>query len=182
MEYLREIVEQIFNRWMALKIVVEHGVGGRDSHKTAIQIMDYMYEYCKTNAPDLCESEIKETLDEIMDQEYDTLCDDNSIDEISGLLMKFVKMCRENNVAEIQTELSKLPPCTMWLKPEFKVQLNPNAIGIPSDDEDDDDDDEDDEEPMDLDGEGTSFQSQNNESSEDDEPGWTKVRTSKRKH
>lgn len=32
----REIVEQIFNRWSALKICVEHGMGGRNSHQVNI--------------------------------------------------------------------------------------------------------------------------------------------------
>lgn len=40
--------------------------------------MNYMYEYCVGN-PGLSKSEIAETLEEIMDQEFDTILEDGSV-------------------------------------------------------------------------------------------------------
>lgn len=40
--------------------------------------MNYMYEYCTKNE-NLSQSDIQEVLEEIMDQEFEAICDDNSI-------------------------------------------------------------------------------------------------------
>lgn len=34
----KEIVEQIFNRWTALKLCVEHGMGGTKGHQVFVHI------------------------------------------------------------------------------------------------------------------------------------------------
>lgn len=96
----KEIVENVFMRWTALKAAVEHGMGGKSGHQvkqnrifnltvhspynfdiyllqTAVESMNYVYEYCIGN-DNVTQSEIQEILDEIMDQEFDTICEDNS--------------------------------------------------------------------------------------------------------
>lgn len=32
-QYFKEIVENIFSRWTALKLCVEHGMGGKNGHQ-----------------------------------------------------------------------------------------------------------------------------------------------------
>lgn len=32
-QYFKEVVEQIFNRWTALKLCVEHGMGGKNGQQ-----------------------------------------------------------------------------------------------------------------------------------------------------
>lgn len=40
--------------------------------------MNYVYEYCIGN-DNVTESEMQEILEEIMDEEFDTVCEDNSV-------------------------------------------------------------------------------------------------------
>lgn len=40
--------------------------------------MNYMFEYCTTNA-NLSQYDVQSVLEEIMDQEFEAICDDNSI-------------------------------------------------------------------------------------------------------
>lgn len=115
-----------------------------------------------------------------MDQEFDTICDDNSIKEISSLLIKYLIMLRAGNVEPIRAELSQLPPCDMWIVQGRKI----NFVSKPDDESSSDDDDDE------MDGgivvtdsitapstSGSTMQVEE----EDVDPGWTKVKGKKRK-
>lgn len=45
--------------------------------------MNYMYEYCTTNE-NLSQYDVQSVLEEIMDQEFEAICDDNSITGINA--------------------------------------------------------------------------------------------------
>lgn len=84
----KEIVEQIFNRWTALKMAVEHGMGGRTGHQTAIELMKYITDYCLQN-DNLSPADVQDCMEELMDQEFETVCEDNSV---QGLFIKIAKI------------------------------------------------------------------------------------------
>uniref|UniRef100_W8BUD3 Pre-rRNA-processing protein TSR2 homolog n=1 Tax=Ceratitis capitata TaxID=7213 RepID=W8BUD3_CERCA len=74
----RLVLEKIFNNWQNLRLAVEHGMGGRNGQQLAIEIMDYIYKYCIGNE-NIAQGELQDLLEELLDQEFDTICDDNSI-------------------------------------------------------------------------------------------------------
>lgn len=102
-ELFKEVVENIFNRWTALRLAVEHGMGGplglnvsvplddpdrpdhemmmmhRSPFQTAIEIINYVTCYCTENKR-VDFIDLREVLEEIMDQEFQTICQDESID------------------------------------------------------------------------------------------------------
>lgn len=86
------------------------------------------------------EENLIDLLEDIMDQEFQTICDDNSIKEISCYLVKYLKMLREGQVDQIRAEISQLPPCELWIVPGRRI----NFVSKP-DDESSSDEDEDDE-------------------------------------
>lgn len=83
-----------------------------------------MVKYClyTNNVTEDC---IQEALDDIMDQEFETICEDNStkgnnnnnidfslmiiIVEIAKILYKFLDLLKQQNVEEFQAEYNKLP-------------------------------------------------------------------------
>lgn len=181
MELFKECVEQLFNRWSALKITVEHGMGGPMGHMTAMEIMNYIYEYCTSNE-NLTVQELRETLEEIMDEEFETICEDNSTLEMATMLIKCLQLCQSQRFDEVQMEMSELAPCTMWLNPTFKVQY----VESPPSDSSDDEGDERMDEGGDSSGQTTGMNGHSsmappaNATVVEEEPGWTTVR-SKRK-
>lgn len=46
--------------------------------QTATEIKDYVFNYCTKNE-NVDESEIAEILNDIIDEEFDTICEDNSV-------------------------------------------------------------------------------------------------------
>ncbi|XP_017968940.1 uncharacterized protein LOC108660157 [Drosophila navojoa] len=141
----RLIVERIFNNWQNLRLAVEHGMGGRNGQQVAIQIMDYTYEYCVGNE-NITQGELQEVIEELMDQEFNTLCDDHSIPEICQNLLRYKQMAMASQYPQIEMELSKLPQGKDWLRPDVKITYTP--IDDSSSDEDMEDDDESAEDPM----------------------------------
>uniref|UniRef100_A0A1B0C8A1 Pre-rRNA-processing protein TSR2 homolog n=1 Tax=Lutzomyia longipalpis TaxID=7200 RepID=A0A1B0C8A1_LUTLO len=185
-EPFREIVENIFNRWSALKLAVEHGMGGWNGLQKAIELMNHTYDYCvqpKTPA----QEDIQDALDEYLDQEFQTICDDNSSQEVSYYLIRYLTMFRAGQFAEITNELNQLPPVNKWLLPGHKITY----VAVQ---EDSSSESETEEHPRqqigaftvtDLpEGFAPSTSGATMEMQEEDvEPGWTKVTTkSRRKH
>lgn len=115
-----------------------------------------------------------------MDQEFDTICDDNSIKEISTYLIKYLIMLRAGNIEQIRAELSQLPTCDMWIVQGRKI----NFVSKP-DDESSSDDDEDMESGDIIVTENTTTPSTSGSTmqveEEDIDPGWTMVKGKKRK-
>lgn len=120
-------------------------------------------------------------LEDIMDQEFDTICDDNSIKEISMYLIKYLNMLRNGQLEQIRAELSQLPPCEMWIVSGRKI----NFVSKP-DDESSSEDDDDEMDSNDVKITNTSTAPSTSGSTmevmeEDIDPGWTVVKTKKRK-
>ncbi|XP_013099124.1 pre-rRNA-processing protein TSR2 homolog [Stomoxys calcitrans] len=176
----RIIVEKIFNNWQNLRLAVEHGMGGRNGHQIAIDIMDYTYQYCIGNDK-ITEGELQDVIEELMDQEFDTICEDGSVSEICRHLLRYKEMSLQSKYAEIETELSRLPQGNVWLRKDVKINYTP--IDDSSEDEGSDESTDGDD-GMDVDEPSSSSKRTSKTKQEDEfvepEPGWTTVR-SKRK-
>ena len=121
-------------------------------------------------------------MEDIMDQEFNSICDDNSIKEIAGYLVKYLKMLREGQIEQIRAELSQLPPCEMWIVQGRRI----NFVSKPDDESSSDEDDDD--EMCDIGikiSENTTAPSTSGSTmqveEEDVDPGWTVVKTHKKK-
>ncbi|KAH8417012.1 hypothetical protein KR222_001515 [Zaprionus bogoriensis] len=140
----RVIVERIFNNWQNLRLAVEHGMGGRNGQQVAIQIMDYTYEYCVGNE-NITQGELQDVIEELMDQEFNTLCDDHSIPEICRNLLRYKQMAQASQYPQIEAELTRLPQGKEWLRPDVKITYTPiDGDSSSSDDDDMEEDDNDD--------------------------------------
>jgi pre-rRNA-processing protein TSR2 len=100
--------------------------------------VDYVTECCVTNSK-VDEEDLIDLLEDIMDQEFQTVCDDNSIKEISCLLIKYLKLLRDGNIEQIRTELALFPPCDIWIVAGRKINFISKPEDESSTDEDDDD-------------------------------------------
>lgn len=104
----RVIVEQILNNWSALRLAIEHDMCGPNSREVVAQCVDYITQFC-LNEPNLQVSDIREALEDIMDEEFDTICEDNSPLEIANLLYRFLLLLKEGNFAQCEQEYQNLP-------------------------------------------------------------------------
>lgn len=110
-DIFRSAVTSVLNNWTALQLAVEHGMGTRES---AQSLVDYVIETFVSNDDISCE-EMSDVLSEVMDSLFQTVCEDNSPDEVGALLWRFYQHHRVGETEKIKEMLSKLPPCQLWL-------------------------------------------------------------------
>lgn len=127
------------------------------------------------------EESLADIMEDIMDQEFHTVCDDNSIKEISCLLTRYLKMLQGGQVDAIRAELSQLPPCDMWIVPGRQIKFAMKPDDESSSDEDDDEMDSGDMAVTDCTNAPSTSGSTMQVEEEDIDPGWTKVKGKKRK-
>ncbi|XP_017770548.1 PREDICTED: uncharacterized protein LOC108558223 [Nicrophorus vespilloides] len=126
-----KVVEHIFNNWTALQLAVEHSMGGPNSKQVAVQSMNYIVSYGMSEQ-DLESEDFEDVLEDIMDREFDTLCEDNSIAEISQLLYKFLQMIKKGNVEEYNVEYAKLPVRPQWITNQAPAPKKREEVPAPS--------------------------------------------------
>lgn len=126
------------------------------------------------------EEDLNDLLEDILDQEFDTICEDESTKEVSRILLKYLELINSGQVEVIKSELSKLPPCNSWIVKGSKINIIRDAESSSSDESD---------EEMD-----TYNAPQQNHSvpstsgstmrvqEEDLDPGWTVVKKGKRRN
>lgn len=111
-----------------------------------------------------------------MDEQFDTVCEDESIKEVSSVLIKFFEMAKNGQTDLVRSELTKLPPCTMWITNNFQVKRVK--------DDSSSSDDENDEMTVDNQQPATSNPSTSGSTmefeEEDPDPGWTLVKKGKK--
>lgn len=119
----RVIVEQIFNNWSALRLAVEHDMGGPNSLEVVTQCVDYITQFCLSEQ-NIQVSDIREALEDIMDEEFDTICEDNSPVEIANLLHRFLLLLKEGNLAQCEQEYRNLPTCKVWFSTQAQAPVH----------------------------------------------------------
>jgi pre-rRNA-processing protein TSR2 len=126
-ELFRKVVETVFSTWTALRLAVEHGMGGQQGKEIASQFVNQVADlFCKN---DIGAEEAADFLAEFMDKEFQTVCEDNSPDEVATVLWQFYQHCKAGRHDLVSLELSKFPKCEMWLcKPVHPIRSDVEAM------------------------------------------------------
>lgn len=103
-----------------------------------------MVQYCLYE-PNIDVSSIEEVLEDILDEEFETICEDSSpkgkisylmfysiikyiILEVATILFKFVQLIKEGNMEECEIEYKKLPTINSdWLN-QSKTQISQTMV------------------------------------------------------
>nr|XP_021199485.2 uncharacterized protein LOC110383087 [Helicoverpa armigera] len=182
----KPIVDLVLNNWTALQLAVEHGMGAPGGEKTAQLMSVYIARYCVENVVD--RDELTEVIEDLMDEEFETVCHDDSPKEIAVLLLQFLSLLREGRHDECRARLDAMPKCQIWLSQPIHESVPPQCHGNPDDDSTSSSgEDEGDDTPY-VNGTSNPPATSSNTSNaapepmdEDVDPGWTVVR-SRRKH
>lgn len=98
----------------------------------AICTIDYIVQYC-TSESDLELDDIEDVLDDIMDQEFNTICEDDSIKEVSQLLYNFLQLLKTGDTVQLELQYNKLPQMdTSWLTATENVKESRTVEEEPS--------------------------------------------------
>ncbi|KPI99123.1 PREDICTED: uncharacterized protein LOC106114744 [Papilio xuthus] len=182
----KPIVDLLLNNWTALQLAVEHGMGAPGGIKTAQLMSVYIARYCVENIVD--REDLTELLEDLMDEEFDTACHDNSTKEIATLLLLYLELLKEGRHDELRARIEALPKCQIWLSVPMHSSVPPQCHGNPDDDStssSEDDNDNCNDQTQNMNGGEASSSRQNNDTvepmDEDQDPGWMVVRSRRKK-
>ena len=71
--------------------------------------------------------EVADVLGDMMDDEFDTICEDDSTDEVGTLLWEFYKICTSGDIELAEAEIEKLPTGGLWLSQCVEQTPNRNS-------------------------------------------------------
>lgn len=167
--------------------------------QTANEIKTYIFNYCTQN-DNIQRNEMVDMLNEIMDEEFDTICEDNSTNgkskwlfrlrsrllqipsilDLAEKLVVYLKLCIDGKFDEMKHYLSQLPKCVNWLDSNFKIVPAPKA----DDDSDSMSDSSDEGMDMSSDDEASTLADANQKGHSNkpqtDEDGWTTIPSRRR--
>lgn len=169
-ELFRVAAGRVFNCWSALQLAVEHGMGGANGYTKAMGIIDAVVDLFK-NKPNADWQEVADLLGDSMDDEFNTVCEDDSTDEVGLLLWEFYRHCCSGDRELVEQELQKLPSGN-WLN-KCLSQSQPSAT---QDESDDDSDGEAVQSGPSTSNGQNQMDTQMDTQEEDPDPGWTQVR------
>lgn len=108
--FFLSVTQRIFSNWTALKLAVEHGMG---SVERAIEFCPYITEVLYMNEG-LTSDQIAAEIEDYMDEQLNTILEDNSTVQVAEELLRFYRYCIEGNESTAKVELEKLPPLQSW--------------------------------------------------------------------
>merc|ERR1712029_83405 len=97
-----------FNSWNALQFAVQQQAGGPQSKEIAQWMIGVTEQYFYDNE-DIDAEEIAEDLATILDQELNTIVDDESDLQIGEFLCRMYQMCLAGKDSDVKEELMKMP-------------------------------------------------------------------------
>ena len=101
------IIRTVFSRWTALQLAVTHSMGGPESETKYEAFIQAFAEYLTNNLRPAStnDMEIQEYLDEILDEEFNTVLDDGSSYELAQLFVRYLLLILQNKLNEVEGEL-----------------------------------------------------------------------------
>lgn len=170
---LLPIVRSVFSRWTALQLAVNHSMGGPDSEGKYEAFINALAQYLVRHVrPPLSvssiEQEIQEYLEEVLDEEFNTVLDDGSSAELAQMFVRYVQLIQQGKLTDVQNELQLLQAATPAVQTSVRTKTED---GSSSSSDDDDDGDEGDAEMR----EEPSTTDSKSQDMDVDEDGWTTV-------
>ncbi|CAI9577693.1 unnamed protein product [Staurois parvus] len=130
-----EAVRSVLGSWPVLQIAVENCFGGPYVQEKAEWMVGAVDQYFHTNS-DLEQYEVEETLQAIMNDEFDTVVEDGSLPLIAQLLCTLHSQCQRGDTAAVQQKITQLS------QKKYNVKANVQEVKAKEDEEESSDGDE----------------------------------------
>lgn len=135
LEVFRKAVTYILTEWPSLELAIENGMGGPQAREKRNWMTSHITEIM-VKGKDI---DLEDYLAEIVNQEFDTLIEDGSLEYNTQWINKFYKDCLQGKEQEVLEAISKASAKKLSLG-NMKIPAPVNATQESSDDDDEDDD------------------------------------------
>lgn len=134
-EIFRKAVKYILTEWPSLDFAIDNGMGGLEAREKRSWMINHITETVLSGQ----DVDLEYYMSEILDQEFNTIIEDGSLDYNAKWIIKFYRDCTEGRHQEVLNSITQAS--------KKKISLGNMAIPKPicdtresSDDDDEDDD------------------------------------------
>ena len=106
MDLFLKVIEQLLDEWPALQVAIDNGMGGCYAREKKEWMSKVIQDFFRQNQG-LQPNEVGDYIDEIMNNEFDTIIQDGSLQLLSNLLCKFYKFCDDEKYDEVNRMLEE---------------------------------------------------------------------------
>eukprot|EP00854_Cymbomonas_tetramitiformis_P002221 gene2222-2932_t len=100
-EKFKEGVAVILQRWTAYDLALTNGWGGRSSQEKGDNFFLELLHWFHGGTGALYVDELEELLDEVLQNDFNTVCDDGSVRQVAEQLLKLYEDVGRGNMAEV---------------------------------------------------------------------------------
>uniref|UniRef100_A0A8C4QXU4 Pre-rRNA-processing protein TSR2 homolog n=1 Tax=Eptatretus burgeri TaxID=7764 RepID=A0A8C4QXU4_EPTBU len=100
-------VQAVLQAWPVLQIVVDHGFGGSQSKEKVDWMVDVVERFFIDNK-DLHKHEVEDFLEDILNNEFNTLVEDGSLPQVSQQLCTLFHLCQSGRDADVSDHILQL--------------------------------------------------------------------------
>ena len=145
---LLPIIRSVFSRWTALQLAVGHSMGGPQSEEKYEAFIEAFGQYLIRNAgsslsKSTWEQDIQEYLDETLDEEFNTILDDGSSNELAQLFVRYILLIQQGKLVDVQQELQLQQSATSATQLSIRNQNEDDSSSSSASDDNDDDNERD---------------------------------------
>jgi pre-rRNA-processing protein TSR2 len=90
-------ISETLSQWKSFQLALENGMGGKDSNEKLIWMKEVIKQFFKDNN-DLTIEEVMDFIAEIIDNEFDTIIEDGSLQMVSSSLCKYYQLCSSGSL------------------------------------------------------------------------------------
>ncbi|XP_068105865.1 pre-rRNA-processing protein TSR2 homolog [Hyperolius riggenbachi] len=130
-----DAVRAVLGSWPVLQIAVENSFGGPHVQEKAEWMVGAVDQYFQANS-DLEQYEVEETLEAIMNDEFDTVVEDGSVALVAQQLCVLYSQCQRGDTAAVQQKIAQLS------QKKYNVKANVQEVKGQEEESSDDDDEE----------------------------------------
>ena len=132
-EIFREAVKYVLTEWPSLNLAIENGMGGYQAQEKQRWMAEHITE-TMLKGKDL---DLEDYLAQIVNQEFDTLIEDGSLEYNAKWICKFYKDCLQGKEQEVLSSINQASAKKQSLG-NMKIPLPVNMTEESTDNEDDD--------------------------------------------
>ena len=100
-------VDQSLKEWKSFQLCVEQGMGGQYTAEKLVWMTDTIVDFF-TNNKDLELDEVIDFVSEIIDNEFDTIIEDGSLDIFATNVCKYYQLCSSGRLQEVVDKLTEI--------------------------------------------------------------------------
>uniref|UniRef100_A0AC34GVE3 Pre-rRNA-processing protein TSR2 homolog n=1 Tax=Panagrolaimus sp. ES5 TaxID=591445 RepID=A0AC34GVE3_9BILA len=104
---LSDFVKRVFRSWPGYQLAIKHQLGGSSTNEIHEWLCQVTTEYVE-KTPQLDRDTLAEWLDQIFDNEFGLVLDDNSTDVFSNVILRGAKLLRQGPAEEMKKQWDAL--------------------------------------------------------------------------